>query len=200
MPPPGRRRRLGALGPRALLRRGAEEGALALGEQFLQKGQFLLRSRERGPTEAGQFVGELVELGVQLRVLAFEEDRDLPQHLGVADLLDTTHGRHYIIGARPEQILSSPARRRTAPATAPPGRPGRCLPRTAAVRSSSAALAGPPPPATSTRSGPVRGAWRRCTSPCRPTAGPWRVCAWRSRRGSSPRRADLVRAPASPRR
>src|SRR5262245_37439979 len=200
MPPPGRRRRLGALGPRALLRRGAEEGALALGEQFLQKGQFLLRSRERGPAEAGQFVGELVELGVQLRVLAFEEHRDLAQHLGVTDLLDTTHGRHYIIGARLEQILSSPARRRMAPATAPPARPRRCLRGRAAAHSSSAAHGALPSPATGTRSGPVRGAWRRCTSPCRPTARPWRVYAWRSRRGSNPRTADPARAPASPRR
>src|SRR5262249_2110710 len=41
---------------------------------------------------AGEFLGELAELGVQREVLALEEDRGLPQDLGVADLLHTTHG------------------------------------------------------------------------------------------------------------
>src|SRR5206468_3845368 len=87
---PGRRRRRRAW---ALFRRRAEQRALALREQFLQEGEFVLCGHGRVAAQTREFGGQRLELGVEGVVLALEEDRDLTEHLRIADRIEAEHPR-----------------------------------------------------------------------------------------------------------
>ena len=92
---PWRRRYRGVLRlrARAPLRRRPEQGALALREEFFQKLQVVLDAARGVATEAGEFGNEGLDLGVELLVLALEEDRHLTQELRIAELIELKHER-----------------------------------------------------------------------------------------------------------
>jgi len=95
VPAPGRRRRgRGRLRrTRALLRGGPEERPLSLREQLLQERQLALGRRGVVAAEAGELVGEGLDLRVECFVLALEEDRDLTEHVSIADRIEAQHTR-----------------------------------------------------------------------------------------------------------
>src|SRR5439155_11273686 len=78
-------------GPRTLLRRCAEERALALGEQLLEKFELEFRGGAGIAAQTGEFSGQGLELGVEFVVFALEEDRDLTKHLRIADRIEPEH-------------------------------------------------------------------------------------------------------------
>src|SRR6266508_471997 len=77
--------------PRALLRRRAEERPLALGEELLEKFELELGGGPGVAAQTGELGGQGVELGVEFVVLALEEDRDLTEHLRIADRIEPEH-------------------------------------------------------------------------------------------------------------
>jgi hypothetical protein len=89
-----------------------------LGEQFLQEVEFALPGERGAPRNRASSATKAVDLRVEGRVLAFEEDRDLPQRLRIADVSEAQRA-HYIIRAPAKQNFSARRRHRTAPAKAP---------------------------------------------------------------------------------
>jgi hypothetical protein len=86
-----RRGRGGRHGRRPLLRRRVEEGPLALHQDLLQRVELPLGGAHTVAAQVTQFAREVLQLGVELVVLALQELRDLPQDLRIANRIEVEH-------------------------------------------------------------------------------------------------------------